>query len=79
MDSAFGTSKELFDLEIGVGLGKVLGDEVGVVKAAGTDVMADGRKGDEDDFAVCGWKGVIHDVGEGASEGTDGVVFVIVN
>ena len=45
----------------------MLGDEEGMVKTTGTDVLTDGGERHEDDFALGGRKSVSHNLGERTS------------
>ena len=80
LDGVFGAKEDAcYSVVAATELGKMLGDEVGVVEAAGADVLTGGGEGNDDDIAFELGQGGIHDFGERLVDGADGMVLEIMN
>ena len=61
LGSVSGTDENLFRFTCSsFEFGKVFGDELGMVKAAGANMAINGRKGNDDGWFVSGWKEGAH-------------------
>lgn len=78
LDGVFGAGKDGIDGVVSKS-GEVFSDEIGVVETASADVTTDGGQWNDISRSIKIRESMIHDVGEGASESSNGVIFVIVN
>ena len=88
LNSILMTKKKFFDTIVFVRsvliaeAGEMFGNEMGVVETAFADVLADGGEGDDDNGVFggeVGGEGLVEDGGERVGEGTNRVVFEVMN
>ena len=74
LGGVLGAEEDFFEL-VAAEPGEMLGDEEGVVEAAGTDVFGVGGEGDDDDATADFGESGIEKFGERTGEGASGMVF----
>lgn len=79
LNGVLSADKEIGRLTIWAELGKVFGNELSVTEAAFANVTIDSGERNNDSGAVSVRESRVEDFGEGTSEGTDGVVFEVVD